>query len=135
MPKFTKGMPSPNRSGRPKGSATAARLREAIAGQLSDIIDVLVKQSLNGCTASAKLLLDRALPALKPTSTGIILDTIPGDNLAVTGQLILDEISRGNIPVSEGSMLISALGTQARIVEVTELMARIEKLETGGVNA
>lgn len=134
MAKFQKGMPSPNSAGRPRGNATAARLREAIAGQLPDIIDVLVKQSLTGCTASAKLLLDRALPALKPTSTGIILDTIPGDNLAGTGQLVLDEISRGNIPVSEGSMLISALGTQAKIIEITTLSDRITALENGGNN-
>lgn len=129
MAKFQKGI-SGNVAGRRPGNITAQKLREAIAEQLPDIIDVLVKQSLTGCTASAKLLLERALPPLRPTSEPVILNTIEGDTLADTGRLVFNEASRGNIPISEASMLISALANQARIVEVTELSERIAALES-----
>lgn len=134
MPKFTKGMPSPNSSGRPKGNATAARLREAIAGQLPGIIEKLTEQALQGCTASAKLLLDRALPALKPQASAFTLDTIPTDTLATTGQLLIDSIMRGDVNPDTGAMLIGALSNQARIVEVTTLSDRLTALENGGSN-
>ena len=128
---FKKGLPSPNPSGRPKGNATAQKLRELIADDIGDIISVLKKQALAGDVASAKLLLERVVPALRSTSDPVILNTIEGDTLADTGRLVFNEISRGNIPISEGSMLITSLANQARIVEVTELERRISELESG----
>lgn len=131
---FKKGLPSPNPSGRPKGNATATQLREAIAGQLPGIIDVLVKQALDGDSTSAKILLDRALPALRPQQESFIVNAIASDTLADRGNLILDNVFRGDVSPDAGAVLLTALANQARLVESTELMARIEKLETGGIN-
>lgn len=127
---FKKGSPSPNPAGRPKGNATAQKLREAIAEQLPDIINVLVKQALDGDSTSAKILLDRALPALRPQASAFTLDTIPTDTLATTGQLLIDSIMRGETPPDIGSQIITSLANQARILEVTELSDRLTALES-----
>ena len=71
---FNKGQ-SGNPKGRPKGTSQAAKLRQAIEGDLSDIITALVESAKAGDTSAAKLLLDRAIPALRPQQQAVI---IPG---------------------------------------------------------
>lgn len=136
MGKNTRFLPgvSGNPAGRKPGNATAAKLREAIAQDLPDILSTLTRLAKDGDVQAAKLLMDRCLPPLKAQASTFTLDTIPTDSLADTGQLLIDSIMRGDVAPDTGAMLISSLANQARIIETTELMARIEKLEAGGVN-
>ena len=132
MPKFTKGMPSPNRSGRPKGNATAQKLREAIAEQLPGILEKLTELALSGDVAASKLLLDRCLPALRPQAEQVVIETIPSDSTAQVGRLIIDSSLRGDITADAANMLLSGLASQVRIEEYTLLESRIAALENGG---
>ncbi|MDO9267789.1 MAG: DUF5681 domain-containing protein [Methylobacter sp.] len=133
MSKNTKFLPgvSGNPKGRKPGNATAQKLRESIAQDLPDILSTLTRLAKSGDVQAAKLLMDRCLPALKPQASAFTLDTIPSDTLATTGQLIIDSIMRGEVPSDTGAMLINSLANQAKILEFTEMEARILALEGG----
>lgn len=131
MPKFQKGLPSPNPSGRPKGNATAQKLRQSIADDIGDVIDVLMKQAKNGDVASAKLLMDRAVPTLRPVSEAIVINSIPDDNTAEIGRMVIDATLRGELAPDVSSQLLAGLASQVRIEEYTLLESRISALEGG----
>jgi hypothetical protein len=126
---FKKGI-SGNPSGRPKGNNKVLALRQQIIAELPEIIETLLLQAKNGDPAAIKLLLDRAMPALRPQSEPVSFTIAANDGLAGIGQSIIDSVSRAEIPADIGAQLITALGTQARIVETDELLKRIEALET-----
>jgi hypothetical protein len=134
MNKNTKFLPgtSGNPAGRKKGNATAQKLRQAIADDIGDVIDVLMKQAKNGDVASAKLLMDRAVPTLRPVSEAIVINSIPDDNTAEIGRLIIDATLRGELAPDVSSQLLTGLASQVRIEEYTLLEARISQLENGG---
>jgi hypothetical protein len=129
MAKFQKGLPSPNPSGRPRGNVTAQKLREAIAQDLPDILSTLTRLAKSGDVQAAKLLLDRVLPALRPQQESFIVNTIEGDTLADKGNLILDNVFRGDLSSDAGAVLLTALANQAKIEEFVTLEARITALE------
>lgn len=126
MPKFEKGT-SGNPAGRPKRIATHAVLREAIERAAPEIVQTLIEQATAGDTAAAKLLLDRTIPALRPSDATVTLP--PAVTLAERGQAILDAVSAGEIPPDVASVLLHGVQIQAKLVETTELIERIERLE------
>jgi len=126
MAKFEKGR-SGNPRGRPPGIATQAKLRKAIEKDLPGILSAMVNAAKGGDTAAAKLLLDRALPTLKPMMQTTTFET--GETLSDSGRAIIQAVSRGNMNADHGAALIGALAGLARVVEVDELADRIEALE------
>ena len=67
MSKFLPGQ-SGNPNGRPKGTGTIAKLREAIQEEIPEIIDTLVSAAKSGDVSAAKILIDRVVPTMKPVS-------------------------------------------------------------------
>jgi len=131
MKKDTKFKPgqSGNPGGRPKGKTTAQKVRDMIgANDLKEIIGVLMVSAKNGDTAAAKLLLERACPALKPTALPVNVEYAPAA-LAEQGGNVIKATMSGDIPPDIGSQLITALANQAKIVEIDELTKRVEALE------
>jgi hypothetical protein len=128
MAKFQKGQ-SGNPAGRPRGIVTQAKLREAILGDIPDILSTLVEAAKGGDVAAAKLLVDRTIPALKPTSDPVSFT--PGATLADTGHAIMQAVALGQMTTDQGTALISALAGLARVIEVDQLARRIDALERG----
>ncbi len=52
-----------------------------------------------------------------------------GRTLEKSGENIVKETMKGNLPPDIGAQLITALTNQAKLIEITELEARIEALE------
>ena len=128
MAKFQKGQ-SGNPAGRPRGIVTQAKLRESIKKDLSAILEAMVRAAKAGDVQAARLLLDRTIPALKPTTDPVTFT--PGATLADTGQAIMQAVAQGQMTTEQGTALISALTGLARVIEVDELARRIEALEQG----
>lgn len=125
---FKKGM-SGNPLGKPKGTAKIQPLRDLIAQALPDIIHTLISLARTGDTQAAKLLLERALPPLKPQSEPVRFDVASNDTMAAIGQSIVDAVSRAELQPDSAVMILNALTSQAKLIESTELVKRIEQLE------
>ncbi len=77
---FAKGQ-SGNPAGRPRGVATKqTKLRAEIAKHVPGIVTKTVELAMAGDTTAIKILLDRVLPALKPTELPVAVaqgDALP----------------------------------------------------------
>ena len=125
--KYQKGQ-SGNPRGRPRKTTTLAAFRSSVANAVPEIIKTLIELAKAGDVAAAKLLLDRAMPALKPQTVPV---NIPiAGSLADQGNEIIKATMTGTIPPDIGSLLLAALASQAKIVEIDDLIRRIDILES-----
>jgi len=125
-PKFKPGV-SGNPAGRPKGQHPAHKLRNAIVESMPQIIENLVILAKGGDVQAAKVLLDRVCPTLKSQAMPISLPV--NGSLAEQGGEIIKATMSGQIPPDIGSQLITALTHQAKIVEIDDVIKRLEVLE------
>lgn len=130
MNKNTKWLPgnSGNSAGRPKDTRTAA-LRTMILSEIPAVIEQLLTLAKNGDTGAAKILMDKVLPNLKPVAEPVTFDIASNDSLANVAQSIIDNIARGEISSDVGSQIISALAGQCKIIETTEILETLARLE------
>jgi hypothetical protein len=133
MPKnlFQTGQ-SGNLSGRPLQSHSARALRLSIQEKLPELIEILYQKALTGDVPAIKILMDKGLANLKPTADAVIFDIASSDSLADIGQSVIDMTSRGDITPDAANGVMAVLATQTKIIESTELLHRIEKLEQSG---
>ena len=124
--KFAVGV-SGNPKGRKKGNTAAHLLRKSIADDMPEIILKLVEQAKNGDTAAAKILLDRCCPVLKPQAMAIHLPV--NGSLAQQGGEIIRATMTGQIPPDIGSQLITAVANQGKLIELQELIQRLDRIE------
>lgn len=126
---FRKGE-SGNPRGRPRGIQTQAKLREAIAADLPDIIKAMSTAAKAGDVGAARLLMDRSLAALKPTdSPAPLLPAVGPTDLAGAATAVLSALTTGEATPDQAASLASVLASLARVKEVAELEARITALE------
>jgi hypothetical protein len=120
---------SGNPKGRTPGTGKVAKLREAIAEHVPDIIENLTKAALAGDVAASRLLLERVVPPLRASEEPVAL-ALPEGALAEQGRAVLGAAAQGQIAPTQASALLSSLGTLAKIVEADELVRRVEALES-----
>ena len=121
-------------SGNPKGRAPGfgkiAPLREAIAEAVPDILAALIAQAKAGDVAAARVLVERAIPAIKPVELPAPI-ALPADaSLTAQGQAILGATAAGTLAPGQAAALLTALGTWARLVETDDVQRRLEALES-----
>ncbi len=119
---------SGNPNGRPRGTGEVAKLRASIAGHIPKIIGQLVEAAKDGDVQAARLLLERVLPPMKPTELAVPL-ALPDGSLTEQGRAVLAAVSSGDLAPEQAARLLSAIDTLARVLEIDELIDRIEKLE------
>ena len=115
--------------GRPPGKGKVAELRDKLAKDFDQIIEVLRTQALAGDPQAIRILLDRVLPSLRPVELPTPLG-MPKGNLAQQAHAVVQATAVGDIAPGQAAQIIAALGAVAKIVESTELVARIEALES-----
>jgi len=128
MARFKPGQ-SGNPAGRPKGSPNkATQLRELIRVELPEILKVLVDKAKDGDSQSAAVLLSRVLPPLRPVSEGQAIHAA-GETLADRAEAVAAAALTGDLAPSTAGELMGVLAGQARIIETSELAARLERIE------
>jgi hypothetical protein len=129
---FVKGQ-SGNPAGRPKGIINQLKLRQSIAREIPEILAAMVKAAKGGDTTAARLLLDRVLPALKPTDQPVTMP-LTGADLGSDGREIIAAVGASIVTPEQAGRLLAGLGSLARIVEVDELLKRVEALEAASAS-
>ena len=125
---------SGNPKGRPPGTGEVAKMRAAITGNVPAILESLTTAALAGDVQAARLLLERALPPIKPVEQSQPL-SLPDGTLTEQGRAVLAAVAAGELAPGQGAALLGAIGTLARVSEVDELARRIEALEGNRGNA
>jgi Family of unknown function (DUF5681) len=130
MSKFTKNE-SGNPLGRPKGipDKRTTLLRE-FENDLPALLNKLKELAMDGDVAALKLMLDKLLPTHRPTHERISLPEF-SEALGLTDKvnLLLNAIADATLPPDVGIQLISAIGTAARVEEISQLKERLEAVE------
>lgn len=121
---------SGNPSGRPPGRPDRrTALREALADHLPEIVNKLIAAAKDGDMRAVELVLSRCLPALRPQGQAVKFKLDPSGNLADAGRDVLVAVAAGEIDPATGKGLLDALAGLTRIVELTEIEARLRALE------
>ncbi|WP_287879051.1 DUF5681 domain-containing protein [Acidovorax sp.] len=119
---------SGNPKGRPVGTGEVAKLRAAIAGNVPAILESLTTAALAGDVQAARLLLERALPPIKPVEATQAL-SLPDGTLTEQGRAVLAAVAAGELAPGQGAQLLTAIGTLGKVAEIDELAGRVAALE------
>jgi len=119
---------SGNPAGRPRGVSEVGKIRAGIAARLPEILEKLIQLSMEGDTAAARLLLERAIAPLRSIDPAVTLN-LDGDSLTDKGRAVLAAVAAGQLAPSIGTSLVSAIGALAKVVQIDELERRITALE------
>lgn len=104
------------------------KLRAKLATGADDVAEVVLEKAREGDMQACKLILERIVPAIKPSAESIRF-ALDGDTPTDQARSIMAAIADGTIPPDQGKALIEALATVARIAELDELARRIAELE------
>ena len=116
--------------GRPPGRGAVAEMREALAADLVGIINTVKARALAGDMQAARIILDRLVPSLRPVEMPAVLTLPAGATLAGQAQAVVNAAAAGELAPSQAAQIVTALGGVAKIIEATELLKRIEALES-----
>jgi len=123
----------PGQSGNPKGrrpgTGAVQKLRDKIGEFIPDIIEQLVAKAREGDVGAARLLLERVVPPVKAVEEGKPINFPADADLTTQGHAVMRAAAEGVISASQAASFMTALGSLARVVEVNDLLKRIEALE------
>lgn len=120
---------SGNPRGRKPGTGTVAQVRAALADKLPAILDRLIAQALAGDVQSSRLLLERTIPALKPTEAPHAVTLPTTGTPEEQGRAILAALASGELGPQTAAVLLGAVATLGRLIELAEIERRIAALE------
>ena len=116
--------------GRPLGRGAVAEMRDALAADLGGIIDTVRAKAMAGDMQAARIILDRLVPSLRPVEIPTAVSMPAGATLAGQAQAVIDAAANGSLAAGQAAQIVTALGGVAKIIEATELLKRIEALES-----
>lgn len=126
---FTKGI-SGNKAGRPPGRPDRrTKLRELLTPHAEHLIQTVVNAALAGDMTAARLCLDRCCPTLKPQTEPSPINIDMTGSPVEQSRAILAGVADGVIAIDEATQLLQGIAASMKILELTELDARIAALE------
>lgn len=104
-------------------------LRELLQPHSKELVERAVELALNGDTAALKLCLERLMPPIRAKDDSVKITLPKKGTLTEQAQAIIHAMAQAKLSPREASAMLQALASQAKIVEVDELIRRIEALE------
>ena len=121
---------SGNPNGRPKGSRNAATLALESLLDGEALTRKAVELALTGDIAALRLCLDRILPPRKDRPVSFeMLPINNADDARAASAALLAAVASGDLTPSEASEVGKLIDGYVRSIEVTEVLARLDKLE------
>lgn len=128
MTKYVKGK-SGNPDGRPAGITDKRTLfKNMLNHHKNELLEKAVELALAGNEQMLRLLLDRLLPA-KPKDDPIPATINVLGSLSEQAKEVIASIANGDLTPTEGENVLSAIKSQAAIMEIDELERRVIDLE------
>lgn len=126
-----RGTFAPGRSGNPNGrpASESKALRAKLATDGEAVLSVVLEAAKAGDLAACKLVLDRVCPALKPTAAPVYVPLPAHAGIAGTARAFIEAAARGDLPADIAAQMVGAVASLARVVEIDELAARLDRLE------
>jgi Family of unknown function (DUF5681) len=125
---------SGNPDGRPKGSRNKATLAlEALLdGQAEALTQKAIDLALAGEITALRLCLDRILPARRDRPVSFeMLPIATAEDAKAASAALLEAVAAGNLTPSEASEIGKLVDGYVKSIELTEVLARLDKLEGG----
>jgi hypothetical protein len=132
MDKVTSSRWKPGQSGNPRGrkpgSGAVQELRREIERFIPEVIHRMAQRALDGDVGAARLLLERAIPPLRPTEAPHGFE-FPTGGPAAQARAVIGLGAAGDLTLGQVSLLVSTLTNISRLAETEELERRIAVLE------
>jgi len=129
-PAWTRGGPSPNPAGRPKGIIDKRqRVQVALMDDAPAIARVVIESALAGDMQAASLVLARIAPTLRSQAQPVAFDFDATAPIARQVEQVLDAIATGAVAPDIGKQIIDAIGALSAVRATEELEARLAALE------
>jgi hypothetical protein len=128
MPKsaasFKKGQ-SGNPKGRPIGKTVRARFRDLVNPDLPAMVETLVGLAKGGDVQAIRVILERTIPSLKPTSDSLSLKV--SGTLSEQGQAIVSAMTAGRITPDQSKAAMDTLLAQSHLVDQNEIITQLNE--------
>lgn len=123
----------PGQSGNPKGKPKGAidkrtKYRELLEPHAENLITKVVENALGGDTACLKICIDRLVSPYRATDSEVKIDNFKG-SIDQKGNRVIEKMGMGELSPSDAASMLSALASQARIIEFCDLEDRVAMLE------
>lgn len=119
---------SPNPAGRPRGVGLSAQMRDALRQATPLVLKSMIQRAIAGDSKAAALILSRSLPELRQQDEPLVVDLGDG-SAADRGRRVVDALAAGELSPLQAEAALATLANLARLIESTELEARISQLE------
>ena len=129
-PAWTKGMKSPNPTGRPKGIVDKRhKVTQALLDDAHNIAGVVVAAAKEGDLHAAGLVLSRVMPTLAPQAEKVQFDLDPSAPLAEQVEQVLAATAAGEIAPDNAKQIIDLVGALGAIRQMDDVEQRLAALE------
>ena len=119
-------------AGRPKGARnrTTMAVLDLLAGQAQALTQRAVEVALSGDTTALRLCLDRIAPPRKDSPVQFALPPMKtASDAARAAAAVLQAVSDGELTPLEAAQIMGLIDAFRRVLETTELEARVAALE------
>ena len=123
-------------SGNPKGKKRGCKdvrteYRKLFSSRSPELINKVITLALQGNETCLKIAVDRICSPIRASSMPISPLEIPKTaGLSERAEIIFNAVSSGQLSAEDGIQLIAMLNGQAKMIELGELVSRIESLES-----
>lgn len=125
--KFAPGNPGKPRGARHKATRAVEALLE---GEAEALTAKAVEKAMEGDTTALRLCLERIAPARKDAPVQFDLPRMEtAEDAAGAAQAVLSAVSGGDITPLEGASVMGLIETFRRTLELTDIEARLKRLE------